>query len=570
MSDSTAAQEAANSSKKVSKVSEAVIRIAGNSQDGIQSIGGFLARLAGRSEREVMTFMTIPSTISGGPSIFQVRIGSGEVLSSGDEADVLLAFYQHSYENHVDFLKEDGIVLYDSDHVEPNPEWQKKYRHVGCAVTALTVESIGGTARDKGKNIFSLGLIARMFDLNAPKLETLIIERFHGKAASISTTALTAFHAGYAYPIATIAELYEFTEAQARDKEQVVTNGNEALGYGILAAGVRFGAGYPITPWSSIMELLRRELPKYGGIFVQAEDELAAIAITLGASYAGHLAVTGSSGPGLSLKAEALGYACMAELPLLVVNVQRGGPSTGLPTSVEPVKEIAEACRNLKIPLLYDGAHVLGLILGGCFQDPFREGAHFINASTHKTFPGPQRGVILGNLQGEEELKWWTSIDRGVMPGSSSSHHLHTLPGLVIAIREMKVYGKAYAKQTINNAKALGQALDDEGVDVEAKEFGFTESHQLALRVTRYGEAKKIARHLAEQNIICNYNQLPGDPDPRFPSGLRLGVQEMTRMGMTENEMEDIAQLMSAAIKGKEVLKEVGNLRERFNEVCYC
>ncbi len=257
MSDSTAASAAAEGNKKVSKVSEAVIRIAGNSQDGIQSIGGFLARLAGRSEQEVMTFMTIPSTISGGPSIFQVRIGSGEVLSSGDEADVLLAFYQHSYENHIGFLKEGGIVLYDSGHVEPDPELEKKHRHVGCAVTELTVEAIGGTARDKGKNIFSLGLIARMFDLDAPKLENLIIERFKGKATSITTTALTAFHAGYAYPISTIAELYEFTEPQARDKEQVVTNGNEALGYGILAAGVRFGAAYPITPWSDVMELLR-------------------------------------------------------------------------------------------------------------------------------------------------------------------------------------------------------------------------------------------------------------------------------------------------------------------------
>src|SRR5437667_7210745 len=106
---------------KISKVSEAVIRIAGNSQDGIQAIGGFLARLAGRSEQEVMTFMTIPSTISGGPSIFQVRIGSGEVLSAGDEASVLLAFYQHSYEDHIDSLKKGGIVLYDSDHVEVNP-----------------------------------------------------------------------------------------------------------------------------------------------------------------------------------------------------------------------------------------------------------------------------------------------------------------------------------------------------------------------------------------------------------------------------------------------------------------
>src|SRR5437762_1108079 len=113
----------------VEKISEAVIRIAGNSQDGIQAIGGFLARLAGRSEQEVMTFMTIPSTISGGPSLFQVRIGSGEVLSSGDEADVLLAFYQHSYEDHVGSLKKGGIVLYDSDHVTPNADWEKEYRH---------------------------------------------------------------------------------------------------------------------------------------------------------------------------------------------------------------------------------------------------------------------------------------------------------------------------------------------------------------------------------------------------------------------------------------------------------
>src|SRR5690606_34511229 len=104
---------------------------------------------------------------------------------------------------------------------------------------------------------------------------------------------------------------------------------------GLLAAGVRYGAGYPITPWSTIMESLRAELPKYGGIFVQCEDELAAVSMAIGFAYAGHLAVTGSRGPGLSLKMEALGYATMAEVPLIAINVQRGGPSTGLPTSVE-------------------------------------------------------------------------------------------------------------------------------------------------------------------------------------------------------------------------------------------
>src|SRR5512143_3432030 len=144
MSDALSPPAPSGSQPKISTINEAVIRIAGNSQDGIQAIGGFLARLAGRSEQEVMTFMTIPSTISGGPSIFQVRIGSGEVASAGDDADVLLAFYQHSYEDHIGALKKNGIVLYDADHVEPKAEWQQDYHHVGIPISSLTIEAIGG------------------------------------------------------------------------------------------------------------------------------------------------------------------------------------------------------------------------------------------------------------------------------------------------------------------------------------------------------------------------------------------------------------------------------------------
>lgn len=335
MSNSALTATATGGAPRVSKISEAVIRIAGNSQDGIQAIGGFLARLAGRSEQEVMTFMTIPSTISGGPSIFQVRIGSGEVLSAGDEADILLAFYQHSYEDHIHSLKKGGIVLFDADHVEPRAEWQNDFHHVGIPISTLTVEAIGGTAKDKGKNIYALGLVARMFDLNVPKLEKLIGERFGGKDASVLNNALAAFHAGYSYSVGNLIETFRFAESQKRDVAQVVMNGNEALGFGLIAAGVRFGAGYPITPWSDIMELLRRELPKYGGSFIQCEDEIASISMALGASYAGRLAVTGSSGPGISLKSESLGWAVNAEVPLIICDVQRGGPSTGMPTNVE-------------------------------------------------------------------------------------------------------------------------------------------------------------------------------------------------------------------------------------------
>jgi len=335
MSKTTADAPPKEDAQKVSSINEVVIQIAGNSQDGIQAIGGFLARLAGRSEQEVMTFMTIPSTISGGPSVFQVRIGSGEVLSSGDDADVLLAFYQHSYEDHIGSLKKGGILIYDSGHVQPKPEFQGDYHHVGVPISALTIEAIGGSSKDKGKNIYALGLLAKMFDLNVPKLEKLIGERFTGKDPSILNNAIAAFHAGYANSFGNIVQTFKFVDSLQKDGHQVVMNGNEALAYGLIAAGVRFGAGYPITPWSDIMELLRRELPKYGGTFVQTEDEIAAISMAIGASYAGRVAVTGSSGPGISLKTEALGWAVMAEMPLVIVDVQRGGPSTGMPTNIE-------------------------------------------------------------------------------------------------------------------------------------------------------------------------------------------------------------------------------------------
>ncbi len=317
------------------RIAEMVIRIAGNSQDGIQSMGKLLAFLAGRSEQDVMTFMTIPSTISGGPSIFQVRLGSGEVLSAGDEADMLLAFYQHSYENHVDSLKEGGIVLYDSDHVEPNDQWREQFRHIGVPISGNTVEAVGGTARDKGKNMYALGLIAKFFGLDDDKFRTLIEHFLKSKGESVVGHAIKAFDEGHKYEFGDALDIYQLAAAQKRSRGRVVMTGNQALAYGLIAAGVRFGAGYPITPWSDIMELLRRELPKYGGTFQQCEDEIASVSTAIGAGYAGRVAVTGSSGPGISLKTEAIGWAIMAEVPVIVIDVQRGGPSTGMPTNVE-------------------------------------------------------------------------------------------------------------------------------------------------------------------------------------------------------------------------------------------
>jgi glycine hydroxymethyltransferase len=235
----------------------------------------------------------------------------------------------------------------------------------------------------------------------------------------------------------------------------------------------------------------------------------------------------------------------------------------------EPVEEVAAFCKTKDIPLLYDGAHVLGLIAGGQFQSPLQEGATWMTGSTHKTFPGPQRGVILGNLDAEDEKKYWPAADRGVFPGSSSNHHLHSLPALLVAIREMKAFGRDYAQHIVRNAQALGRSLDELGTPVEAREFGYTKSHMIAVNVSQWGGGVEVAKRLEANDIIVNYNMLPGDHDPRNPSGLRIGVPEMTRFGMDERAMGELSQLMHDAIRGKHVKSQVNALRGRFTEMKY-
>ena len=235
----------------------------------------------------------------------------------------------------------------------------------------------------------------------------------------------------------------------------------------------------------------------------------------------------------------------------------------------EPVSEVAAFCKTRDIPLLYDAAHVLGLIAGGEFQSPLQEGATWMTASTHKTFPGPQRGVILGNLDDEAEKKYWPAADRGVFPGTSSNHHLNTLPALVVATREMKKYGRDYARQIVRNAQALGRSLDELGTPVEARDFGYTKSHMIAVNVSQWDGGVEVAKRLEANDIIVNYNMLPGDTDPRNPSGLRIGVPEMTRFGMGERAMGELAQLIHDAIRGKNVKEQVHALRGRFLEMKY-
>jgi glycine hydroxymethyltransferase len=234
----------------------------------------------------------------------------------------------------------------------------------------------------------------------------------------------------------------------------------------------------------------------------------------------------------------------------------------------EPVRELRDICREYNILIIYDAAHVLGLIAGGTFQDPFGEGAFIVTGSTHKTFFGTQRGIIMSNMGATE----WQKVDKGAFPGSSSNHHLDTLVGLAAATQEMISFGKQYSEQTIANAKALAKAMKKEGFDVLAGEFDFTESHQVSANVREFGGGKMVANLLKENDIILNMNILPHEPlrNVTNPDGIRIGVQEMTRVGMKEADMEVIARLIAECILGsKEVRDEVNRFRSGFVTVQY-
>jgi glycine hydroxymethyltransferase len=234
----------------------------------------------------------------------------------------------------------------------------------------------------------------------------------------------------------------------------------------------------------------------------------------------------------------------------------------------EPVQELSEVCRAYDVRIVYDGAHVLGLIAGKRFQDPLKEGAFLMTASTHKTFFGSQRGLILSNMRGG----YWRKIDKGAFPGSSSNHHLDTLAQMAICTYEMMEYSAQYAEQVIKNAKALAAALDEFGFDVEAKEFGYTESHQVAVNVKEFGGGERISRKLEIHDIILNMNMLPHEPLSAHdhPEGVRIGVQEMTRFGMAEEEMLRIAELIKQCIiENKSVKEEVNRFRSEYQEVKY-
>ncbi|MGB8952649.1 MAG: hypothetical protein WCC06_08285 [Candidatus Aminicenantales bacterium] len=239
----------------------------------------------------------------------------------------------------------------------------------------------------------------------------------------------------------------------------------------------------------------------------------------------------------------------------------------------EPVAFVFQLVKEWKErPLImFDMAHVLGLY--GAFQAPLKEGADIVTGSTHKTFFGPQRGLIAGNFPPASPLRnLWIDIKGRAFPGSTSNHHLGTLLGLLMAAYEMNEFKEPYQKQVRLNAKAFARALKDRSVPVEGDETdGFTETHQVLIRVKSYGTSQEIARRLEENNIVANYQALPDDETFLDSSGIRMGVQEMTRFGMKEKDFEQLAGFIAdVVVRNKKVKGEVKKFRQNFLEMQYC
>jgi glycine hydroxymethyltransferase len=240
-----------------------------------------------------------------------------------------------------------------------------------------------------------------------------------------------------------------------------------------------------------------------------------------------------------------------------------------------PIKELAKAAHEVGAYLVYDAAHVLGLIGGKQFQDPLREGADVVNGSTHKTLPGPQGGMILSDHKGDtdDDKSFLRKIGFGVFPGVTSSYHLHHVAAKAIAFAEHLEFGETYAKQTIKNAQALAQSLHERGFKVFGEKLGFTKSHQILLAIGP-GKGKQASKKLADAGVITNMNTIPGDEDPLNPSGLRLGTPELTRIGMKESEMAEIAEFYKRIILDhddtKKVKRDIKEFRKDYQTLCYC
>jgi len=303
-----------------------VVRCAGEAGDGIITLGDIFVKAYVRMGLSVFTFRSYPTEVRGGNVMYQIRVSANQALSQGDKVDILVAFNRKEMESHIDSLAPGGILILDQG-IAPPPGRADKALYVPLSQLSQ------GFGQER-RNIVMLGFLARYLGMEEAVVRGIIGGRF-AKREELLRHNIGAFKVGWEY-CALKAWLYERPLRMVGTAQQrLLMSGNEAMVLGAIAAGCRFFAGYPITPASEILEYMAEVLPRFGGNVLQVEDEMAALASVIGASFVGTKAMTATSGPGFSLMGELIGFASMAEIPCVIVDSQRVGPSTGIPTSTE-------------------------------------------------------------------------------------------------------------------------------------------------------------------------------------------------------------------------------------------
>ncbi|MFQ5850173.1 MAG: 2-oxoacid:acceptor oxidoreductase subunit alpha [Candidatus Binatia bacterium] len=306
-----------------------VLRIAGESGEGIITIGEMICRIAARQGLHLVTFRTFPAEIKGGACMIQVRFSERKISYHGEKVDFLVTLNQQALDENLTDLKFQGALLCEAESDLPEDRLPQTVYKI--PFERIAVREIGSRI---SKNIVVLGALSNLLGLPRKRIEEFLSEKFAKKGKAILDHNLDALQRGIHFAQAKIkADPLRFPKG-AKERNLLMT-GNEAIALGAAASGMRCFFGYPITPASEIMEWLAVHLPKLGGKVLQTEDEISAICGLAGASWAGGKAMTATSGPGLSLMSETIGLLSMAEIPAVIVDSQRGGPSTGMPTKTE-------------------------------------------------------------------------------------------------------------------------------------------------------------------------------------------------------------------------------------------
>jgi 2-oxoglutarate ferredoxin oxidoreductase subunit alpha len=318
----------------VTKQSDLIIRLGGEGGEGIISAGDMVAQAAVRSGLEVLTFKTFPAEIKGGYAMIQIRFSTEKILSEGSGFNVLVAFNKECLDVNKSQLKEGNVVVYDY----PGGDIEEELNIPGVTCYPVPMSKIAKEDLNtyRSKNMVALGAVAELFAISLDSIRGTIKDKFGRKGEEVVNVNFKALDAGVEYVRNNLSKTdpMRMEQGAARD-DVIIISGNDAVGLGALLAKVQFFSAYPITPATEVAYFTAKHLPKFDYDLVQAEDEIASLGNVIGASFAGKKSMTSTSGPGLSLMQELIGLASISEVPLVIVDVQRGGPSTGLPTKHE-------------------------------------------------------------------------------------------------------------------------------------------------------------------------------------------------------------------------------------------